>query len=52
MSDEFKKIFAKDLNNLLSLNGKTQADLVIDLKLNKSTVSSWSLGLKMREVPA
>ena len=40
MNSDYKKVFAKNLNNLLARNKKTQADLVADLKLNKSTVST------------
>lgn len=47
MNSDYKKVFAKNLNNLLARNKKTQADLVADLKLNKSTVSTWANGTKM-----
>lgn len=47
MATDFKKIFAKNLRNLLSINQKTQADLVNDLNLNKSTVSTWINATKM-----
>ena len=35
MNSDYKKVFAKNLSNLLARNQKTQADLVADLKLNK-----------------
>lgn len=47
MSDDYKKIFARNLNNLLARHKKTQADLVNDLGLNKSTISTWCNGTKM-----
>lgn len=47
MNSDYKKVFAKNLSNLLARNKKTQADLVADLKLNKSTVSTWVNGTKM-----
>lgn len=47
MATDFKKIFAKNLSNLLSINKKTQTDLVNDLNLNKSTVSTWINATKM-----
>ncbi|MDU2209362.1 MAG: helix-turn-helix transcriptional regulator [Veillonella sp.] len=47
MNSDYKKVFAKNLSNLLARNKKTQADLVADLKLNKSTVSTWANGTKM-----
>lgn len=47
MTTDFKKVFAKNLSNLLSINKKTQTDLVNDLKLNKSTVSTWINATKM-----
>nr|DAI50966.1 MAG TPA: Repressor protein CI [Caudoviricetes sp.] len=43
MNSDYKKVFAKNLSNLLARNQKTQADL----KLNKSTVSTWANGTKM-----
>ena len=47
MNSDYKKVFAKNLSNLLARNQKTQADLVADLRLNKSTVSTWVNGTKM-----
>ncbi len=44
---EQRKIFSRNLNKYLSLNNKTQVNLVEDLGLNKSTVSTWCAGLKM-----
>ena len=36
-----KNIFSKNLKEQLSKHGKTQSDLVTDLKLSSSTVSDW-----------
>ena len=47
MDSNYKRVFAQNLSNLLAANKKTQADLVADLKLNKSTVSTWVNGTKM-----
>lgn len=47
MSDDYKKIFAKNLSNLMARHKKTQADLVNDLNINKSTISTWINGTKM-----
>lgn len=48
MSDEeYKKIFSKNLNFFLELNGKTQIDLINDLGLNKSAVSTWCNGTRL-----
>ena len=47
MNSDYKKVFAKNLSNLLARNQKTQADLVADLRLNKSTISTWVNGTKM-----
>ena len=48
MSDEReKRIFANNLNKYMEQNGKTQNDLIIDLGVNKSTISTWCAGTKM-----
>ena len=48
MSEEdYKKTFSKKLRYYLQLNGKTQVNLVKDLKFNKSTVSTWVNGSKI-----
>lgn len=42
MSDEdYKKIFARNLNYYMTLNNKEQIDLINDLGFNKSAVSTW-----------
>ena len=47
MSDELQKqIFAKNLKRLMDISGKNQMDLMNDLNLSSSTVSSWCTGQK------
>lgn len=48
MSEEtYKKIFSKNLNFYMEINGKSQSDLVNDLGLNKSAVSTWCNGTRL-----
>ena len=48
MSEEsYKKIFSKNLNHYMELNGKTQSDLINDLGFNKSAVSTWCNGTRL-----
>lgn len=48
MSDEtYKKIFSKNLNRYMEINGKTQSDLINDLGFNKSAVSTWCNGSRL-----
>lgn len=48
MSEEcYQKIFSKNLNYYMELNGKTQTDLVNDLGFNKSAVSTWCNGTRL-----
>lgn len=48
MSDELQKqIFSKNLKRLMDLSGKNQMDLMNDLDLSSSTVSSWCTGQKL-----
>ena len=44
--DDLKKIFARNLSNMLNYSGKQPADLVRDLKFPYSTVSGWLSGDK------
>lgn len=46
MLDE-KQIFSKRLNYFMNLNGKSQSDLINELGINKSTISTWCNGSKM-----
>jgi len=42
-----KEIFAEKLNYYMDLNGKDQIDLINELGINKSTISTWCRGEKM-----
>lgn len=46
MSENARKVFAKNLQRYLDANQKTQADLVQDLDFKQSTVSDWLNGKK------
>lgn len=45
--DEYKRIFSKKLKYYMDLTGKQQIDLMNDLKLGSSTISSWCTGTKL-----
>lgn len=45
--EEYKKIFSKNLRYYMQKNGKTQTDLMKDLKISSSTLSNWCTGLKL-----
>jgi transcriptional regulator with XRE-family HTH domain len=45
-SNEFNKIFSRNLNYYIKLNNKSQNDLVKDLGFSKGAVSSWCNGHK------
>lgn len=47
MSEEYRKIFVQKLNYYMSINNKTQMDLMKDLNLSSATVSSWCTGKKL-----
>ena len=48
MSDEREKqIFSDNLNYYMKKNDKTQTDIIVDLSINKSTISTWCNGTKM-----
>lgn len=48
MSEEdYKKIFSKNLNYFMTLNEKTQIDIINDLGFNKSSVSTWCNGTRL-----
>lgn len=49
-TDENKRIFARNFNYYLTINNKTQSDIVQDLKITASTVSDWSNGKKYPRV--
>lgn len=45
--DYFKQIFSKNLRYYMELNGKTQIDLINDLGINKSAISTWYNGTRL-----
>lgn len=45
--DQFKRIFSKNLNKYMQLNGKNQIDIINDLGFNKSSVSTWCNGTRL-----
>lgn len=45
--DDYRKTFVKQLAYYMHLNNKNQTDLMNDLGLGSSTVSSWCTGAKM-----
>jgi len=47
MSKKDNIIFSSNLNRLMSINAKDQIDLINDLGINKSTISTWVRGEKM-----
>ncbi len=44
---DYRAIFVQKLTYYMSLNGKNQMDLMNDLALSSSTVSSWCTGKKL-----
>ena len=47
LDDKYKKIFLKNLNYYMNLKGKTQTDIINDLDINKSAISSWCNGTRL-----
>lgn len=47
LQEQHKKFFSKTLNRLMETHHKTQDDIVTDLGINKSTISTWCRGVKM-----
>lgn len=45
--DYYKKIFSENLRYFMEANGKSQIDLINDLGLNKSAVSTWVNGTRL-----
>ena len=45
--DSYQKIFSKNLNHYMAINGKSQTDLINDLGFNKSAVSTWCNGTRL-----
>ena len=48
MSDEdYRRIFARNLNKYMEICNKKQADIINDLGINKSAISTWINGNRM-----
>lgn len=45
--DYYKKIFSKNLKHYMHLRGKTQVDIIKDLGINKSAISTWCNGTRL-----
>lgn len=45
--DYYKRIFSRNLAKLMEEKKKTQSDIIRDLKINKSTISSWCKGTRL-----
>ena len=45
--DKYKSVFADNLNKLMRIKGITQTDIINDLKINKSTISTWCNGSRL-----
>lgn len=45
--NKYKKLFSKNLNYYMKLKGKTQTDIIEDLDINKSAISSWCNGTRL-----
>jgi len=45
--DKFKAIFSKNLRYYMNLKSKTQIDIINDLDINKSSISSWVNGTRL-----
>lgn len=48
MSEEiYKSVFSKNLNRLMREKGISQTDIIRDLNINKSTISTWCNGSRL-----
>lgn len=45
--DKYKKNFSENLIFFMNLRGKTQTDIITDLGINKSVISSWCNGTRL-----
>ena len=45
--DKYKAIFSKNLKYYMELNQKTQVDIINDLGVNKSAISTWCNGTRL-----
>jgi len=44
---KYKKIFSKNLLYYMKFRNKTQTDIIVDLNINKSAISSWCTGTRL-----
>lgn len=47
IDDKYRQIFSKNLRYYMDINSKTQNDIVRDLKINKSAISTWCNGTRL-----
>lgn len=47
MEEKYRKIFARNLLYYMEKFNKTQADIIVDLDINKSAISTWCNGTRM-----
>lgn len=45
--ENYRRIFARNLNRFLKINGKNQADIATLLNISQAAVSNWCKGIKM-----
>ena len=45
--DVYKKIFSKNLRHYMARAGKSQIDIINDLGINKSSISTWVNGTRL-----
>lgn len=45
--ENYRRIFARNLNRFLEVNGKNQADIATLLNVSQAAVSNWCKGIKM-----
>lgn len=45
--ENYRRIFARNLNRFLEINGKNQADIATLLNVSQASVSNWCKGIKM-----
>ena len=45
--DDYKRIFSKNLKHYMEVNGKTQVDIINDLGIKRSVISSWCNGVRL-----
>ena len=48
--DEYKKVVARNLRNIMWQHQKTQAEVARDLKINKATLSAWMNGTRTPKI--